>query len=159
MNHNTVPRKYVSALRILLGIILLVTWKENLDKGLYTPEGFRGFIEYLADGHPIEFYRGFLLGVVAPAAGLFAPFQMIIELGMGLALLSGTFTRLAGIAATFFFLNLFAAYLNPNLGEWIWSYVMLIALALVVTFCSAGRAWGVDALLLKRRGEPRVPIY
>jgi len=159
MNENTIPRTYLSALRILLGIILLVTWKENLDKGLYTPEGFRGFVEFLADGHPVEFYRSFLLGVMAPGAAVFAPFQMIAELGMGLALLTGTLTRLAGLGATLFFLNLFLSYLNPNPGEWIWTYVMLIALALVVTLGRAGLSWGVDALLLKRRGEPRIPVY
>jgi len=159
MNENTVPRTYLSALRILLGIILLVTWKENLDKGLYTPDGFRGFIESLAEGHPIEFYRAFLLNVMAPGAAFLGPFQMIAELGMGLALLSGTLTRLAGLGATFFFLNLFMAYLNPNPGEWIWTYVMLVALAVVVTLGRAGRSWGVDALLLKRSSEPRIPVY
>jgi len=159
MHENTVPRTYLSALRILLGIILLVTWKENLDKGLYTPDGFRGFIESLAGGHPVEFYRSFLLGVMASGAGFFAPFQMIAELGMGLALLTGTLTRLAGLGATFFFFNLFMAYLNPNPGEWIWTYVMLIALAVVVTLGRAGRSWGVDALLLKRSSEPRIPVY
>jgi len=159
MNENTVPRTYLSALRVLLGIILLVTWKENLDKGLYTPDGFRGFIESLAEGHPVEFYRSFLLNGMAPLAGIFGPFQMIAELGMGLALLTGTLTRLAGLGATFFFFNLFLAYLNPNLGEWIWTYVMLIALAVVVTLGRAGRSWGVDALLRQRRGEPRIPVY
>ena len=159
MNENTVPRTYLSALRILLGIILLVTWKENLDKGLYTPEGFRGFMEYLANGHPVAFYRAFLLNVMAPLAGVFGPIQMIWELGMGLALLTGTFTRLAGLGATIFFINLFLAYLNSSLGEWIWTYVILIALAVVVMLSRAGRSWGIDALLLQRRGEPRVPVY
>jgi uncharacterized membrane protein YphA (DoxX/SURF4 family) len=159
VGENKVPRTLISALRILLGVILLVTWKENLDKGLYTPDGFRGFIEYLAEGHPLEFYRSFLLGIMAPVAGFFGPFQTVAELGMGLALLTGALTRLAGLGAIFFFLNLFLAYLNPNLGVWIWTYVMLIALALVATLAGAGRTWGVDALLVRRFGEPRVLVY
>jgi len=159
MNENMVSRKYLGALRVLLGIIFLVTWAENLRKGFYTPNGFRRFIELLADGHPLEFYRLFLLGVMAPGAGFVSFFQMIAELGMGLALLTGTLTRLAGLGATFFFLNLFLAYLNPNLGEWIWTYVMLLALAVVITLGSAGRAWGVDALLAKRNEHPRWPVY
>ena len=32
VKENTVPRTLISALRILLEIIFLVTWKENLDK-------------------------------------------------------------------------------------------------------------------------------
>jgi len=159
VNENTVSRTYISALRILLGIIFLVTWKENLDQGMYTAVGFRGFMEYLANGHPLEFYRTFLLNVMAPLAPVFGPFQMIAELGMGLALLSGTLTRLAGAAATLFFVNLFLAYLNTALGEWIWTYVLLIAVAAVVVLGRAGRAWGVDVLLLKWRGEPRLRVY
>ncbi|HET7091502.1 MAG TPA: DoxX family membrane protein [Anaerolineae bacterium] len=159
MKENTVPRTLISALRILLGIIFLATWKENLDQGLYTAEGFRGFMEHLADGHPLEFYRAFLLDVMAPLAPVFGPFQMVAELGMGLALLSGTLTRLAGAAATLFFVNLFLAYLNTALGEWIWTYVLLIAVAAVAALGRAGLSWGVDARLRRRYGDPRLPVY
>ena len=86
--------------------------------------------------------RAFLLDVMAPLAPVFGPFQMSAELSMGLALLSGALTRLAGAAATFFFANLFLAYLNTTLGEWIWTYVPLIAVAAVVTLGRAGLSWG-----------------
>lgn len=157
MNENYVPRTYLSVLRILLGVILLVTWKENLDKGLYTADGFRNFIEYLAAGHPLELYRWFLLSVIAPISNVFGVFQMFAELAMGLALLTGALTRLTGTAATFFFFNLFLAYLNPNPGEWIWTYVMLVVIAAVVTLGRAGRTWGIDGLIYKRRIEQHAP--
>jgi uncharacterized membrane protein YphA (DoxX/SURF4 family) len=159
MTSNSISRRYLAVLRILLGVIFLVTWADNLGKGFYTPAGFREFILSLADGHPLGFYRAFLEGVVAPVAGIFAPFQMVAELGMGLALLTGAFTPLAGLGAAFFFLNLLLAYLNPALGEWIWTYVLLVTVAVVVTLSSAGRAWGIDSWLLNRRGSPRLPLY
>ena len=48
-------RRTVALLRITLGVILLVTWWENMQKGLYQADGFAGFINWLADGHPLAF--------------------------------------------------------------------------------------------------------
>jgi thiosulfate dehydrogenase [quinone] large subunit len=147
-------RSTIALLRITLGVILLVTWWENLQKGLYQSNSFAGFINSLAAGHPIAAYRTFLTNVVAANATIFATFQLITELGMGLALVLGFLTPLAGLGATVFFLNLFLAYLNPNTGEWIWTYVLLVVAALVVTLTRSGRAWGIDRRLVKQRGRP-----
>ncbi len=151
-------RQIVVILRVVLGIIFLVTWWENLQKGLYQGENFANFINWLADGHPIGFYGAFLTGVIVPMASVFGPFQMITELGMGLALLLGVFTPVASIGAAFFFLNLLMSYLNPNTGEWIWTYVLLTAAAVVVGLAQSGRALGIDALLFKKRGKPPMPF-
>lgn len=145
--------------RIVLGVILVVTWYENLAKGLYQADNFRGFILYLAEGHTIGPYHAFLTGVVAPNAGLFATFQLVTELLMGLALIFGALTPLAGLGALFFFANLFVAYLNPTLGEWIWTHVMLLTMAAMSTFGKSGRALGIDLLLLQHWGEPKYPFY
>jgi uncharacterized membrane protein YphA (DoxX/SURF4 family) len=151
-------RRIVALLRITLGVVLLVTWWENLQKGLYQADNFAGFINFLAEGHPNALYRAFLVNVVAANATIFGTFQLITELGMGLALLLGLFTPLAGLGATFFFLNLFMAYLNPNTGEWIWTYVLLVVAALVVTLTRSGLALGIDRRLAKDRGKPPFPL-
>ena len=156
---SQVSRLWLAIPRILLGVILIATWFENLNKGLYTADGFRGFMYYLAEGHPLGFYAGFLTNVIAPLAGVFGPAQMAAELLMGLALLVGVLTPLFGLGSILFFFNLFLAYLNPNLGEWIWTYVMLITLAVIVTFGRAGRSLGVDMFLLKRFGENKLPLW
>jgi uncharacterized membrane protein YphA (DoxX/SURF4 family) len=147
-------RRIVALLRITLGVILLVTWWENLQKGLYQADNFANFINSLAAGHPIAAYRAFLVNVVAANATIFATFQLITELGMGLALVLGLFTPLAGLGATFFFLNLLLSYLNPNTGEWIWTYVLLVVAALVVALTRSGRALGLDRRLARDRGRP-----
>ena len=151
-------RRIVALLRITLGVILLVTWWENLQKGLYQADNFAAFINSLAAGHPIGAYQAFLVNVVAANATIFGTFQLITELGMGVALLFGLFTPLAGLGATFFFLNLFMAYLNPTLGEWIWTYVLLVVAALVVTLTRSGLALGIDRRLAKDRGKPPFPL-
>ena len=151
-------RKLFVLLRVVLGIILLVTWWENVQKGLYQADNFADFINWLANGHPVGFYGSFLTGVIAPSAPVFGTFQMITEFAIGAALLLGVFTPLAALAATFFFFNLFMAYLNPNLGEWIWTYVLLTTSALVVGLARSGRVWGVDAKLSAKREKPPIPF-
>jgi len=78
---------------------------------------------------------------------------------MGLSLIIGAFTPLAGIGALVFSINFFVTYLNPNLGEWIWTYVMLMVLAAITAFGYAGHSFGVDKRLVERFGQPRYPIY
>ena len=151
-------RRSVALLRITLGVIILVTWWENLQKGLYQADNFAGFINSLAAGHPVGPYRAFLTGIIIPNATIFSTFQLITELGMGLALVLGLFTPIAGLGAAFFFANLLLSYLNPGTGEWIWTYVLLTMAALVVAFTRSGRALGLDRRLAKDRGSPPYPL-
>lgn len=151
-------RRIIALLRITLGVILLATWYDNLTKGLYTADGITGLFDYIfneAGGGP-GFYRAMISGTILQAPGAFAGFQMVAELLMGLALLIGFLTPIAGGGATLFFFNLLLAYFGGN--EWIWTYVLLTMAALVVTLTRSGRAFGVDQLLLAKRGQPPLRI-
>ncbi len=160
-NETQQLRTAVALLRITLGIIILATWYANLQKGLYTADGLTGFFNWLFDaqngnGSSLGWYKAFLDTAVIPIAGLFAPFQMIAELIMGLALLLGAFSRLFGFIAMLFFANIFLSYFGGQ--EWIWIYILLFMSALTVALSAAGRKWGIDEWLLKTRGTPAVSI-
>jgi hypothetical protein len=73
---------------------------------------------------------------------------------LGAGLLLGLFTPIAGLGAALFFFNLLLAYFGGQ--EWIWTYVLLTVSAVVVALTRSGRAWGLDAWLLRRSGEPGV---
>lgn len=145
----------LALLRITLGVILLVTWFDNLDKDLYTADGMKGFFDYLfgPDGNQssLGFYDAFLDNVIRPVAGPYAVLQLVIELIIGVALVLGVATRAASLVATVFFANLFLAYYGGN--EWIWTYVLLFMSALAVFLGWGGRRLGVDEWLARRRGE------
>ena len=153
----------LALLRITLGMIILVTWKENLDKDLYTGYGLTGLINWLFDaengnGSSLSSYKSFLDSVVVPNASFFAGFQLVVELAIGLGLLFGVFTRLAGIGAAVFFLSLFLGYYGG--GEWIWTYVILLMSAVAVLLGQAGRTLGADQWLAKRWGNSRLgPLF
>jgi uncharacterized membrane protein YphA (DoxX/SURF4 family) len=165
MNHSEEADKLRTALavlRITLGIIILATWWENLQKGLYTAEGLTGFFNWLFDaqngnGSSLIIYKSILDATVLRVPDLFATFQMVVELLLGLALLLGVLTPLAGAGASFFFFNLLLSYLGGH--EWIWVYVLLTMAALVVAVTRSGRSFlGCDQLLVSQLGEPRYPF-
>ncbi len=152
-------RRPVAILRVALGVIILVTWWENFQKGVYTADGITGLFNYIFNdvgGGTMLGYRGIIQNTILQFPGAFAAFQMIAEFLMGLGLVVGGLTPLAGLGATFFFLNLFFAFFGGS--EWIWTYVLLTVSALVVALTRAGRSLGFDARLVKRRGRPPFPF-
>lgn len=148
----------VALLRITLGVILIVTWYDNLTGDLYTADGLEGFLNWLftspeegGNGSSLGFYESFLDSVIAPVAGPYATFQLIFELVMGIALLLGVLTRFFSLAAIAFFGSLFLGYFGGE--EWIWTYVLLIMAAVTVYLGFGGRTWGVDRALVSSYGE------
>jgi uncharacterized membrane protein YphA (DoxX/SURF4 family) len=153
-------RRVVAVLRITLGVIILATWLENLQKGIYTAQGITDLFThpdwgaFTNGGGALPGFRPIIENTVLRIPGLFAAFQLVAELLMGLGLLVGGLTPIAGAGAAFFFFNLFLTYLG-NSQEWIWTYVLLTTAAVVVTLARAGREWSLDAFLYRTRGEPR----
>ena len=143
-------------LRITLAVIILATWRSNLDKGLYTADGLEGFLDWLFDaengnGSALTLYKSFLDTAVIPIAGIYGGFQLVVELAIGFGLLVGAFTRLCSLLAAVFFFNVFLLYFGGN--EWIWTYVLLLTTAIAVFLGYGGRRLGVDNRLARTRGE------
>lgn len=162
MDQNQTPNQIQTSivlLRITLGVIILATWLDNLQGGLYTADGLVGFFNWLFDPQngndsSLAIYYSILNATIVPFAGAFAVFQMVTEFLLGVGLLLGGFTRFFGLAAVVFFFNLFLAYFGGH--EWIWVYVLLVFSALTVAQTRAGRRWGIDQWLVNTRGEPPV---
>ncbi len=140
-----VPLFYLSLLRILLGVLFITTWFENLDKDLYTPEGLKGFLESQLNENSLAWYESFIRDVIIPMRDVFAPFQLVSELLLGIFLLLGFLTRPAALGGFFFVLNTYLVSIGT--GEWAWSYYMILASLALVGISGAGRSLGVDAFL------------
>ena len=69
------------------------------------------------------------------------------ELLVAISLLFGLFTRFGAILATILSVQL---YVGLAYTEWIWTYGMLVLLALVLVAVPAGRRLGVDLWLAPR---------
>lgn len=150
--------KAVALLRITLGVILLVTWVNNLNNDLYTASGLEGFFDWLfkpeaegGNGSTLGFYQSFLDTVIRPAAGPYALFQLVFEFALGVGLLIGFCTRFFSLSAIIFFFTIFLGYFGG--AEWIWTYVLLIAAATTVFLGYGGRKLGVDEVLRNKLGD------
>ncbi|MCP4168798.1 MAG: hypothetical protein GY759_23275 [Chloroflexi bacterium] len=156
-------RTLIAILRIVLGIIILATWWENQQKGLYSAQGISDLFThpdwgaFTHGGGSLLGYQAIIENTVLQVPGAFGALQMVGELLLGLALLVGGLTPLAAAGASFFFLNLLLTYAGHS-DEWIWSYVLLLAVALVVMLARAGRSLGIVAWLAKRWGRPPLGI-
>ncbi len=147
----TTSLTWVAALRSLVGLVILTSWLSNLGKGYYTPDGLLNFFVHVfpQSENPLAWYAAFINNVILPIRGVFAPFQLVAEGLLGLALLLGGFTRLFSLAGIFFLSNTLLATFGH---DWVWAYLMPIAILGVCFLSHAGRAWGVDAWLLRRFG-------
>ena len=143
---------WIAMLRALVGVVILTSWFSNLGKGYYTPDGLANFFSHVfpQSENPLTWYAAFINGVILPVRSYFAPFQMVAEGLLGLALLLGGFTRLFSLAGIFFLTNTFLATFGH---DWPWAYFMPIGMLGVVFLSRAGRAWGIDSWLYRRFGE------
>lgn len=149
---------WIVVLRVMLGVLFITQWYDNLRSGLYTPAGLEGLFNYFfsASENPLPFYMEFVEGVVLPVAPFFTRFQMVTELLMGLALVAGFLTPLSSLFAAFFIANTFLASWG---ADWPWSYLTILTILGVLFFTRAGRSLGVDAMLRSRYGEPIFPLW
>jgi len=151
----------IALLRMTLGLIILVTWYQNITSGFYTSNGITEYIKWLFDptngnGSSLTFYKLILDTIISPITGVFAVFMLVIEFSIGLCLLLGLFTRFFSLLSIFIFFNFFLAYFGGF--EWIWNYVLLVMSSFVIFIGHAGRKWGIDTYLQKWHGDPRYPI-
>lgn len=149
---------WVALLRIIMGLLFVTQWYDNLINGLYTPAGLEGLLHYFFEtsANPLPFYMDFVHAVILPIAPIFAKFQLVTELLMGIAFLIGFLTPLTSIFAGFFILNTFLASWG---ADWPWSYLTILSILSVLFFTRAGRSLGVDGRMVDRFGEPRLPMW
>lgn len=148
----SVSLTWLALLRLTLGLMFVTTWGNNARRGYYTPDGLQTFftITFPQSANPLTFYADFITQVILPARAWFAPFQLVGEGLLGLALLIGLFTPLASAIGIFFLGNVFLATFGH---DWPWAYLIPMALLGVCLLTRAGRRLGVDAWLLRRFGE------
>src|SRR5689334_15642355 len=137
----------LTILRVVLGCLFIWVFFENRAKGLYSPSGYSGLINYYIEkGHGPQLLKS-VMGVMASHATIAGPMQAVTEISFGVLLLFGVLTRPVALAA---FLFLTTLWLAESGTSWIWELLMPMLVALALMIGAAGRKWGVDAILAKR---------
>jgi len=141
----------LAGLRILLGVLWLanLSWKLPPDFGKNDPEGllynFRRAEHYAVIG-PL---RDVAREVMIPHFTLFGWLVFLAELAAGVLLLLGLWTRVGALIGLVQSIAITLLVVDaPN--EWVWTYVMFIAIGIVVLVTPSGRRLSLDAR--RRRG-------
>ena len=137
----------LAIVRVTIGAMLVWVFFENLGKGLYTPGGYAGLINYyIAHDHAPAVWKS-VMALAASHAAMAAPMQAATEIGLGTVLVIGLLTRPAAFIA---FLYLSSLWVSEWGTAWIWELLVPVLASLGVAIGGAGRRWGVDAWLAQR---------
>ena len=132
----------LAVLRIFLGVKLLVA---GLEKWKWIAESGLGpkLSDWIHHGAPIYWYVPFLENTVLRNSALFTWIVVFGEVILGLLLIFGLYTRIAGFLAIIMLLNyMFATW---NLGfQWQGLNQALIGIAFTCMMTGAGRVFGLD---------------
>ena len=152
--HHERAQVALAILRVGLGSLFVWVFFENLGKGLYSPSGYSGLINYYIEkGHAPQLLKS-IMTIMANHATVAGPMQGLTEITFGVLLLIGLLTRPVALGAFLFLSTLWVAEWGT---AWIWELLipMIVALALVIG--AAGRKWGIDGLIARR--YPRSPLW
>src|SRR5262249_10557756 len=118
---------------------------------LYTPAGYAELINhYIKAGHSPAAWKG-VMGLAASHAVIAAPMQAMTEISLGILLVIGLLTRPAALVA---FLFLGSLWVSEWGTSWIWELLVPVLASLGLAAGRAGRAWGIDGMLARRRPMP-----
>jgi uncharacterized membrane protein YphA (DoxX/SURF4 family) len=137
----------LTILRVALGCLFISVFFENLRKGLYSPSGYSGLINYyIQKGHAPQLLKS-VMALMAGHASVAGPTQGLTEIAFGILLLIGLFTRPVALGAFLFLSTLWIAEWGT---AWIWELLIPMFVAFALMVGAAGRKWGVDAKFARR---------
>ena len=145
--HRQPAANGLAIVRLTIGAMLVWVFFENLGKGLYTPAGYAGLINYyIKASHSPAAWKA-VMGLMASHAAMAAPMQAMAEISLGVLLVIGLLTRPVAFVA---FLYLASLWISEWGTSWIWELLVPVLASLALSLGRAGRAWGVDARLARR---------
>ena len=137
----------LALVRVTIGAMFVWVFFENLGKGLYSPAGYAGLINYYIEhSHSPAAWKA-VMGLAASHAAMAAPLQGLTEISLGILLVIGLLTRPAAFVA---FLFLGSLWISEFGTAWIWELLVPVLACLALAIGSAGRRWGVDAWMVQR---------
>ncbi len=146
--HRPEAARGLAIVRLTIGALFISVFFENLGKGLYTAAGYAGLIQYyIKQGHSPAAWKA-VMGLAASHAAMAAPMQAVLEMSLGILLVIGLFTRPAAFVA---FLYLGSLWVSEWGTAWIWELLVPVLASLALSVGRAGRTWGIDAWLARRR--------
>jgi uncharacterized membrane protein YphA (DoxX/SURF4 family) len=141
-------RMGLALMRLTIGVMFVWVFFENWRKGLYTPTGYASLIhDYIENGDAPGVWKS-VMALAATHASMAAPLQAFTEISLGVLLVLGLLTRPAALVACAFLSSLWVSEWGTG---WIWELLVPVMVSLALAVGAAGRTWGADAYLSRRR--------
>jgi uncharacterized membrane protein YphA (DoxX/SURF4 family) len=141
-------RKALSLMRLTIGSMFVWVFFENLGKGLYKPANYAGLIKFYIEKDTAPAVWKSVMTLMVSHASLAAPLQGMTEISLGVLLLLGLFTRPVALVAFGFLASLWVSEWGTS---WIWELLVPVLASLALAIGSAGRTWGIDSVLARKR--------
>ncbi len=145
----------IGAMRITLGVLWLANleWKRPPDFGLVQQNGLFKYVDSATRLPVNPQFAWFIENVVLKNYRFFGWVTLLMEALLAALLISGLYTRFAGLLGAGLSVNILLSVLGYDKSyEWPWSYYLMIAAHLVVFATAAGQYIGVDGARI-RGGE------
>jgi uncharacterized membrane protein YphA (DoxX/SURF4 family) len=138
----------LALVRVTIGAMFVWVFFENLGKGLYKPSNYANLInDYIQNGQSPALWKS-VMALMANHASMAAPLQGLIEISVGVLLVLGLFTRPVALVAFAFLASLWVSEWGT---AWIWELLVPVLASLALAIGGAGRTWGVDYFLARRK--------
>jgi uncharacterized membrane protein YphA (DoxX/SURF4 family) len=138
----------LALVRLTIGAMFVWVFFENLGKDLYTPSGYAGLIhDYIENGQAPAAWKS-VMALAASHASVAAPLQGVTEISLGVLLVLGLFARPVALVAFGFLTSLWVSEWGT---AWIWELLVPVLASLALAVGGAGRTWGVDSFLARKR--------
>src|SRR5712664_3564728 len=137
--HQSQAANGLVIVRLTIGAMFVWVFFENLGKGLYTPAGYAGLINYYINASHSPAAWKWVMGLMASHAAMVAPMQAATEISLGILLVVGLLTRPAAFVAFLFLASLWVSEWGTS---WIWELLVPVLASLGLAVGRAGRAWG-----------------
>lgn len=139
----------IALARVLMGALWLFSlrWKFPPDFASSNQTTLREWLELEVEHAAFGVYGNIIENVVLPNFTAFAWLIFALELGVGLSLLLGLFTRVGAFIGLLLSLNLLVGLLEVP-GEWPWSYLLMAMWHGTILVSRAGHLWGLDGMAI-----------
>lgn len=112
--------------------------------------GFGYWVGLMGDNAAWDVYGTLIRTVLVPNIALVNPLIFLVEISLAISLMLGVAVRLTSLLGVAMALNLWLGLYHFQ-PEWPWSYIFVAMLHVVFIIDRAGRALGLDAMLLRVR--------
>jgi len=140
----------LALVRLTIGAMFVWVFFENLGKGLYKPAAYAGLIKYYIEKDTAPAVWKSVMALMVSHASMAAPLQGMTEISIGVLLLLGLFTRPVALVAFAFLGGLWVSEWGTS---WIWELLVPVLASLALAIGSAGRTWGIDSFLARKRAN------